>query len=179
MAQTGGNELEAVRLCTVSIACATLQPCTCAACAARRPAGTPSCRTPAPLPATQVKNYFNTSGYERWKKIYGETDDVNKVQLDIRKGHAQTVEKVLKWVDEEGGVEGVTVCDAGCGTGGVGQQCAGATHAGAARAAPKGGSTASSSRARAHVYTPAPAPLVCAPRPQAAWPSRWPCAALP
>ena len=32
-------------------------------------------------------------------------------------GHAQTVEKVLKWVDEEGGVEGVTVCDAGCGTG--------------------------------------------------------------
>lgn len=67
--------------------------------------------------AAQVKNYFNTSGYERWRKIYGETDDVNKVQLDIRKGHAQTVEKVLKWVDEEGGLEGTTVCDAGCGTG--------------------------------------------------------------
>lgn len=26
-----------------------------------------------------VKNYFNTTGYERWKKIYGETDEVNKV----------------------------------------------------------------------------------------------------
>lgn len=26
-----------------------------------------------------VKNYFNTAGYERWKKIYGETDEVNKV----------------------------------------------------------------------------------------------------
>lgn len=64
-----------------------------------------------------VKNYFDTSGYERWRKIYGETDDVNKVQLDIRTGHAQTVEKVLKWVDEEGNVEGTTFCDAGCGTG--------------------------------------------------------------
>lgn len=64
-----------------------------------------------------VKNYFNTSGYDRWRKIYGETDDVNKVQMDIRNGHAQTVEKVLKWVDEEGGVVGTTVCDAGCGTG--------------------------------------------------------------
>jgi hypothetical protein len=42
---------------------------------------------------------------------------VNKVQLDIRQGHAQTVEKVLKWVDEEGGVQGITVADCGCGTG--------------------------------------------------------------
>lgn len=66
----------------------------------------------------QVKNYFNTAGFERWRKIYGETDEVNKVQMDIRKGHAQTVEKVLKWLDEEGGVEGTTFADAGCGTGG-------------------------------------------------------------
>ncbi|GFH10692.1 uncharacterized protein HaLaN_06051 [Haematococcus lacustris] len=64
-----------------------------------------------------VKKYFNTAGFERWRKIYGETDDVNKVQLDIRKGHAQTVDKVLKWLDEEGGVQGTTVADAGCGTG--------------------------------------------------------------
>ena len=64
-----------------------------------------------------VKDYFNTAGYDRWRKIYGETDEVNKVQMDIRLGHAQTVEKVLRWVDEEGGVEGLTVCDAGCGTG--------------------------------------------------------------
>jgi magnesium-protoporphyrin O-methyltransferase len=64
-----------------------------------------------------VKNYFNTSGYERWRKIYGETDDVNRVQLDIRKGHAQTVDKVLGWVDQAGGVAGLSVCDAGCGTG--------------------------------------------------------------
>jgi magnesium-protoporphyrin O-methyltransferase len=75
----------------------------------------PSCCIAPPL--QQVKNYFNTTGYERWRKIYGETEDVNKVQLDIRTGHAQTVDKVLRWVDEEGGVKGVTVADCGCGTG--------------------------------------------------------------
>ena len=62
-----------------------------------------------------VREYFNTSGFERWRKIYGETDDVNKVQLDIRTGHAQTVDKVLGWM--EGHEEGGSVCDAGCGTG--------------------------------------------------------------
>jgi hypothetical protein len=39
------------------------------------------------------------------------------VQLDIRTGHAQTVEKVLRWLKEEGGVQNVTVADCGCGTG--------------------------------------------------------------
>jgi len=28
-----------------------------------------------------VRNYFNGTGFERWNKIYGETDEVNKVQL--------------------------------------------------------------------------------------------------
>ncbi|KAJ9676507.1 hypothetical protein PVL29_021836 [Vitis rotundifolia] len=64
-----------------------------------------------------VKEYFNNSGFQRWKKIYGETDDVNKVQLDIRLGHAKTVENVMKMLTDEGSLEGVTVCDAGCGTG--------------------------------------------------------------
>lgn len=40
-----------------------------------------------------------------------------QVQLDIRTGHAQTVEKVLGWLDGEGGVKGTSVCDCGCGTG--------------------------------------------------------------
>ena len=40
-----------------------------------------------------------------------------QVQLDIRQGHAQTVDKVLKWFDEEGGVGGATIADCGCGTG--------------------------------------------------------------
>ncbi|GAQ91879.1 magnesium protoporphyrin IX S-adenosyl methionine O-methyl transferase [Klebsormidium nitens] len=66
---------------------------------------------------TAVKNYFNSTGFDRWKRIYGETDDVNKVQLDIRTGHAQTVDKVLNWLKSEGSLEGITVADAGCGTG--------------------------------------------------------------
>lgn len=66
--------------------------------------------------AASVKNYFDTTGFERWNKIYGETEDVNKVQLDIRNGHQQTVDKVLGWVKDDD-MSGVTVCDAGCGTG--------------------------------------------------------------
>ena len=27
-----------------------------------------------------VRNYFNGTGFERWNKIYGETDEVNKVR---------------------------------------------------------------------------------------------------
>ncbi|KAB2020231.1 hypothetical protein ES319_D07G053900v1 [Gossypium barbadense] len=64
-----------------------------------------------------VRNYFNNSGFQRWKKIYGETDDVNKVQLDIRLGHSKTVENVMKMLTDDGSLNGVTVCDAGCGTG--------------------------------------------------------------
>lgn len=64
-----------------------------------------------------VREYFNGTGFQRWKKIYGETDDVNKVQMDIRIGHAKTVENVMKMLTDEGPLAGVTVCDAGCGTG--------------------------------------------------------------
>ncbi|CAN4086557.1 unnamed protein product [Withania somnifera] len=64
-----------------------------------------------------VREYFNNNGFERWKKIYGDTDDVNKVQLDIRLGHSKTVENVMKMLTEEGSLQGVTICDAGCGTG--------------------------------------------------------------
>lgn len=64
-----------------------------------------------------VREYFTNDGFQRWKKIYGDTDDVNKVQLDIRIGHAKTVENVMKMLTDEGSLRGVTVCDAGCGTG--------------------------------------------------------------
>jgi len=62
-----------------------------------------------------VKEYFNNEGFNRWKKIYGETEDINPVQKDIRIGHAQTVDRILSWLDKE--VDGKEVCDAGCGTG--------------------------------------------------------------
>ena len=41
----------------------------------------------------------------------------SQVQLDIRTGHQQTVDKVLNWLDDEGGVKDTSICDAGCGTG--------------------------------------------------------------
>eukprot|EP00929_Paragymnodinium_shiwhaense_P052504 TRINITY_DN26301_c1_g1_i1.p1 TRINITY_DN26301_c1_g1~~TRINITY_DN26301_c1_g1_i1.p1 ORF type:complete len:338 (+),score=103.43 TRINITY_DN26301_c1_g1_i1:82-1095(+) len=63
-----------------------------------------------------VEEYFNGTGFERWQKIYGETDDINPVQMDIRNGHAETVKKILKWSDDFD-LSGRTVCDAGCGTG--------------------------------------------------------------
>lgn len=63
-----------------------------------------------------VEKYFNGEGFERWQKIYGETDDVNAVQKDIRVGHAETVDKILRWLDPAT-INGKTVCDAGCGTG--------------------------------------------------------------
>lgn len=64
-----------------------------------------------------MKDYFNNSGFQRWKKIYGETDDVNRVQKDIRLGHSKTVENAIKMLTDEGPLRGLTVCDAGCGTG--------------------------------------------------------------
>jgi len=64
----------------------------------------------------EVEQYFNGEGFNRWNKIYSESDEVNKVQLDIRNGHQQTIDKVLLWMGSEDN-KGKTVCDAGCGTG--------------------------------------------------------------
>jgi magnesium-protoporphyrin O-methyltransferase len=65
---------------------------------------------------TVVREYFNATGFDRWRRIYG-TGDVNKVQLDIRKGHQQTVDTVLNWLRSDGNVAELTICDAGCGVG--------------------------------------------------------------
>lgn len=60
-----------------------------------------------------VRNYFNETGFERWKRIYGD-EAVNRVQYSIRVGHQRTVDQVLAWLSD---VQGRTVCDAGCGLG--------------------------------------------------------------
>lgn len=60
-----------------------------------------------------VRDYFNSVGFHRWRRIYGE-EEVNFVQKDIRKGHGQTVETVLAWLESVGDR---TICDAGCGVG--------------------------------------------------------------
>ena len=63
-----------------------------------------------------VKDYFNSTGFDRWKRIYGD-GDVNKVQLDIRNGHQQTVDKVLDWLKADGNLTEISICDPGCGVG--------------------------------------------------------------
>ena len=44
-----------------------------------------------------VKEYFNSTGFDRWRRIYG-NGEVNKVQLDIRHGHQKTVDTLLGWL---------------------------------------------------------------------------------
>mmetsp|Transcript_10106 Transcript_10106/g.21093 ORF Transcript_10106/g.21093 Transcript_10106/m.21093 type:complete len:259 (+) Transcript_10106:109-885(+) len=66
---------------------------------------------------TEVREYFNTEGFNRWNKIYSESDEVNSVQLDIRTGHDQTIQKILNWVKADGDIAGKSVCDCGCGVG--------------------------------------------------------------
>jgi magnesium-protoporphyrin O-methyltransferase len=65
---------------------------------------------------TVVREYFNATGFDRWRRIYGD-GEVNKVQLDIRKGHQQTVDTVLSWLNADGNLPEITICDAGCGVG--------------------------------------------------------------
>lgn len=71
--------------------------------------------TPALDEKAVVKAYFNETGFERWRRIYGE-GEVNKVQADIRAGHQETVNRVLAWLKAEP-LQGRRICDAGCGVG--------------------------------------------------------------
>ncbi len=65
----------------------------------------------------EVLTYFNGTGFERWNRIYSNSDDVNKVQRNIRIGHQKTVDDVISWIKEAGGIDQQTFCDAGCGVG--------------------------------------------------------------
>lgn len=63
-----------------------------------------------------VKEYFNSTGFDRWQRIYGD-GEVNQVQLDIRNGHQRTVDTLLEWLKSDGNLPGLSICDAGCGVG--------------------------------------------------------------
>jgi magnesium-protoporphyrin O-methyltransferase len=65
---------------------------------------------------TIVREYFNATGFDRWQRIYGD-GEVNNVQLNIRKGHQLTIDKVLAWFKADGNLAQITLCDAGCGVG--------------------------------------------------------------
>ncbi len=64
-----------------------------------------------------VKDYFNQTGFDRWRRIYGKTEDVNKVQKKIREGHQQTIDTVLGWLEDDDNLANISICDAGCGVG--------------------------------------------------------------
>lgn len=65
---------------------------------------------------TIVKDYFNATGFDRWRRIYGD-GEVNKVQKDIRIGHQQTIDTVVDWLTSDGNLTDLSLCDAGCGVG--------------------------------------------------------------
>ena len=65
---------------------------------------------------TIVKDYFNATGFDRWRRIYG-NGEVNKVQADIRVGHQQTIDKVIAWLKADQNLNLRSICDAGCGVG--------------------------------------------------------------
>ncbi len=64
-----------------------------------------------------VRAYFNGIGFERWRRIYSDNQEVNRVQEHIRRGHNKTVTAVLNWLQEDGDVKNRSFCDAGCGVG--------------------------------------------------------------
>ena len=64
-----------------------------------------------------VQAYFNSTGFERWNRIYSDSSEVNRVQRNIRIGHQKTVDNVLVWLQEQGNLAGRSFCDAGCGVG--------------------------------------------------------------
>ncbi len=65
----------------------------------------------------EVSSYFNGTGFDRWNRIYSNSDQVNQVQKNIRIGHQKTVDDVLSWIKETGDIDQMTFCDAGCGVG--------------------------------------------------------------
>ena len=43
-----------------------------------------------------MREYFNTEGFNRWNKIYSDSEEVNVVQMQIRNNHQITVDKVRR-----------------------------------------------------------------------------------
>jgi len=65
----------------------------------------------------EVQAYFESTGFERWNRIYSDSEEVNRVQRNIRIGHQKTVDAVLAWLQQQGDLSSLSFCDAGCGVG--------------------------------------------------------------
>ena len=69
------------------------------------------------LEKEEVKDYFNGTGFDRWRRIYSKSEEVNTVQKNIRIGHQKTVDDVIDWIKDYPTFLKSTFCDAGCGVG--------------------------------------------------------------
>ncbi len=69
------------------------------------------------LEKNEVKEYFNGTGFDRWNRIYSKSDDVNRVQKNIRIGHQKTFDDVIQWINQYSEFSKMNFCDAGCGVG--------------------------------------------------------------
>ncbi len=69
------------------------------------------------LEKNEVREYFNGTGFDRWKKIYSKSEEINTVQKNIRVGHQKTVDDVVSYVRNYPNFKNKTFCDAGCGVG--------------------------------------------------------------
>jgi magnesium protoporphyrin O-methyltransferase len=63
--------------------------------------------------STNVRRYFETSGFSRWTAIYGE-GGIPPIWRVIRDGHDLVLDRVIDWIQDDGSR---TALDAGCGTG--------------------------------------------------------------
>ena len=69
------------------------------------------------LEKSEVREYFNGTGFDRWNKIYSKSDEINTVQQNIRKGHQKTVDDVITYIQHYPELTKKSFCDAGCGVG--------------------------------------------------------------
>ena len=67
----------------------------------------------------EVEDYFNNIGFDRWRRIYSDSKEINSVQRNIRAGHQKTVNQALGWICERGDLKQLSFCDAGCGVGSI------------------------------------------------------------
>ena len=66
---------------------------------------------------SEVKKYFNGTGFERWNKIYSKSEEINTVQKNIRKGHQKTIDDVISYITNYPELTQKSFCDVGCGVG--------------------------------------------------------------
>lgn len=63
---------------------------------------------------TQLQNYFDGIGFDRWSAIYGDAA-LSRVRQTVRSGHAAMLDQAATWLHDHGTTG--RLLDAGCGTG--------------------------------------------------------------